>query len=269
MIDLHCHILPEVDDGPANLDFSLALGRAAAAAGIQVIVATPHIRSDFPLDPESVAERAGRLSEEVDAAGIPLRILSGGEVAASSLGTLSDSVLEQVALGSSSCVLVECPGGEDSGFERSVAALRDRGFVALLAHPERSRMFQVDYRRLKRLIEAGALCSVTASSVAGLFGRDARRLALRLLRDDLVHDVASDAHDHVHRSIDLRGVLEHAEGEIPGLSAQITWLTDAAPRAILADQALPPRPVRAPSRLSRWYRFATGSPRSVAPGVDC
>jgi len=260
MIDLHCHILPGVDDGPVNMDFSLAMARAAVSVGTETVVATPHIRSDYDLDPDGIDGRVEELADALRAAGIPLSVLAGGEVAAAKAHELDDSTLTKLCLGSSSCILIETPLSRDSlGFEESVAELRARGFVVLLAHPERSPIFQRDPERIRALVHGGALCSVTASSLPGLSGRTARRLALRLIREGLVHNVTSDAHDHLHRPpLGLRRVLEDADHDVPGLGGQASWLTTDVPRALLADEELPPRPSRAPGP-PRWYRFPARS----------
>ena len=92
-----------------------------------------------------------------------------------------------------------------------------RGFKPLLAHPERCPIFQHDPDRLQRLVNSGVLCSITAASMAGGFGTTVRRFTLELLHDGLVHDVASDAHDHLHRPPDLLAGFESAETEIPGI----------------------------------------------------
>src|SRR3954470_17794308 len=80
VIDLHCHILPGLDDGPANMDFSLAMARAAVEANIQIAVATPHVRADYEgITPERIAETAGRLNARIEADGLPLRVIPAGE----------------------------------------------------------------------------------------------------------------------------------------------------------------------------------------------
>jgi protein-tyrosine phosphatase len=86
------------------------------------------------------------------------------------------------------------------------------------------------------------LCSITTGALRGDFGQLVRRFTIELLREGLVHDVASDAHDHLHRPPGLQGALENVEAELPGIAAQLEWLTNLAPAAILEGQPLPPRP---------------------------
>src|SRR5262249_19183230 len=107
---------------------------------------------------------------------------------------------------------------------------------------ERSPLFQREPERLARCVEAGMLCSVTAGSLRGDFCERARRFSLEILSEGLVHDLASDAHDHHSRTPSLAGATEPAEAELPGVSAQAEWLTSAAPAAILAGKPPPPPP---------------------------
>jgi len=112
----------------------------------------------------------------------------------------------------------------------------------VLAHPERSPLFQQEPERLARLVDAGLLCSLTAGSISGTFGSPVRRFSIELLREGLVHDLSSDAHDQRARPPGIGAALATAEDELPGISAQSEWLTELVPAAILAGEALPPRP---------------------------
>ncbi len=258
MIDLHCHILPQLDDGPVNLDFSLAMASAATAAGTDTLVATPHVRSDHRFEPGIIGAQVDLLNAAIGAAAIPLRVLAGAEIAAEKVGELDDVALNDLCLGSGGHALLESPYSTAGGasFDGAVSELQRRGFVPLLAHPERAPIFQQEPSRLEQLVHNGALCSITAGSLAGRFGRTPQRFALRLVRERLVHDIASDAHDHLHRPPALNDALTQAGAEAGSLSMQWAWLTEEAPRAILAGQALPPRPVAAASHPRRWHRLA-------------
>jgi protein-tyrosine phosphatase len=109
MIDLHCHILPGLDDGPATLEESVALARAARQVGIDMIVATPHIRADHPFDPAEIGMRAGELEQALAGEEIELRIVAGAEVAISKVRDLSDEILPTLCLGPGPYMLVESP----------------------------------------------------------------------------------------------------------------------------------------------------------------
>ncbi len=259
MIDLHCHILPGLDDGPVNFDFSVAMARSAAEAGIQVMVATPHIRADYDVDPDALEDMVSRLNEAVEGEGVQLLVLAGGEVSLQKASELDDEVLRKVCLGDSDYLLVESPyRSSDIDIEGILRDVQSRGFKPLLAHPERCPIFQHDPDRLQRLVNSGVLCSITAASMAGGFGTTVRRFTLEILHDGLVHDVASDAHDHLHRPPDLLAGFESAEAEIPGICDQASWFTVTSPVAILAGRSLPPRPDPPPRPpTSRWRRLTS------------
>lgn len=260
MIDLHCHILPGLDDGPADAETSLAMARAAQADGIQTIAATPHIRGDHPVSITELAGRRTALNDALSDAGIAVRVVGGGELALSRLPELDDQELAEICLGDGNYVLVEAPYTPVADLvEGGVFSLQARGFRPLLAHPERSPAFLGDRPRLAELVRRGVLCSVTAASLSGRFGRQVRHFACAMFREGLVHNVASDAHDPVRRAPGLSAGLEAIEQAVPGAGAQRDWLTREVPASILAGEDAPPRP-QPPDRrrrpLGRWFERA-------------
>ena len=243
MIDLHSHILPGLDDGPRTLRGSLELARAAVAAATRTILATPHINADESIDAARVEAGLEVLRPALAGAEIPLEVLPGGEIAIWRLPDLDDDALRALALGGGPYLLVESPFSPVIGeFEPLVLDLLARGHRVLLAHPERCPAFQRDTARLERLVEAGVLVQVTAGSMAGAFGSTARGVTASLLRQGLVHVVASDAHDAVRRPPGQTSGFAALERELPGLAGQRTWLTEEVPRAILDGGPLPERP---------------------------
>jgi protein-tyrosine phosphatase len=254
VIDLHNHILPGLDDGPEALEGSLALARAAVAAGVRTIVATPHIDHIYEVSPGAVGAEVEALSAELAREGIGLELAAGGEVSLSRLNELDEEDRAAVQLGAGPFLMLEAPYVTGLDFDLQAYRLRLQGQEVLLAHPERSPLFQREPDRLARLVDAGVLCSMSAGSIAGEFGRRVRAFAVRLLGDGLVHNISSDAHDHRRRPPDVRSRLQRAERALPGLSAQTPWLTEEAPAAILAGEELPPRPPAA-RRRRRGLRF--------------
>jgi protein-tyrosine phosphatase len=257
VIDLHCHILPGLDDGPANLDFSLAMARAAVDAGTQLIVATPHIRADFNVDPSEIEPRVDLFNERLQRERLPLRVLPGAEIGWAGATDLDDTQLARLSLGSGKRVLLESPYGKKPvDIEGIIATLAGRGFQAVLAHPERCPLFQRDIERLRKIVAGGALCSITAGSMMGRFGQSVRAFTVEMLRDGLVHDVASDAHDHLHRPPGLLGGFGEIEEELPGIASAASWFTVTAPVAILAGNEMPARPnLSAPAKPSGFRRL--------------
>jgi protein-tyrosine phosphatase len=247
MIDLHAHILPALDDGPPSMEAAIEMAHVATAAGTRAIATTCHVNHLSGLGPAEIEAGREAFARRLTEEGVELELLAGGEVAPERLPDLDDATLQGLALGGGPYVLVECPfwpiGG---GMELMVADLQGRGFGVLLAHPERSPSFQRDPARLGALVAHGALAQVTTGSFAGDFGQTPRRAAVTMLQQGLVHVVASDAHDSVHRAPDLRAVGGALD------DAQLEWMTQDAPAAIVAGRALPDRPPLPRSR--KWAK---------------
>lgn len=243
MIDLHCHLLPGVDDGPPTAEDAVALAQAFVATGTTTVVATPHVSWEYPdTTADAIASAVAEVRELLAAHGVPLTVHAGAEVAATRAFDLPDEELRALRLGDAAeaYLLLEAPlAGPAPGFETSVRALRERGHERLLlAHPERVQAFHREPDLVRRLVDAGAVTSVTASAFTGRFGREVQRFARHLLADGLVHSVASDAHSLARRPPGIDGPLRAA-----GLDADlIAWLGQDAPAAILAGRDLPPAP---------------------------
>ena len=251
-IDLHAHILPGVDDGPEALEGSLALARAAVAAGTDLMVATPHVNESRFIEPGAIPAAVEALAGHLADAGIDLELQAGAEIALPRVLDLDDEDLRALALGHSRCVLLESPFAPAGTFEVLIHEVLARGHPVLLAHPERCPAFQREPARLAALVEAGVHVQITAGALTGRFGTRVREVALRLLRDGLVHVVASDAHDDVRRPPGLTAGLAAAEAEIPGLAMRRRWLSEAAPAALLTDTPVP-EPTPLPP-LRGWRR---------------
>lgn len=253
MIDLHTHVLPGIDDGPADLAGSLRMARVAHEAGTEVLVATPHVSHTWAqTSAAGVAEAVARLQPELDAKGIGVRVVAGAEVALTRGVDLPDSELAALRLGGGEWLLAECPLSPSAvGFENLLFALQARGHRILLAHPERSALMQKDPAILARLVAAGMLTSITAGTLLGKFGRTAHAFALDLLEEGLVHNVASDAHDADRRTPHIRDGLAAADEQLPGVLDLAGWFTEDVPRALLEGAPVPPQPAPSPRRPRR------------------
>jgi len=260
VIDLHCHILPGIDDGPRTMEGSVALASAAFAGGTRTIVATPHVSCAWPdNDAATIAQGVRAVNQALREADIAVEVLAGAEVALSRVGDLKLGELEALRLGGGPWLLAECPlTVEAPGFEHGLATLQNQGHRILLAHPERCPAIQRDPQRLAALVERGMLTSVTASAFTGSFGRTVQRFAFELLHCGLIHDIASDAHDAVRRPPALAAELVKA-----GLGDHAARMTREIPEAILRGTELPaPHPValnssarsRQAARLQRAVR---------------
>jgi protein-tyrosine phosphatase len=245
VIDLHCHVLPGLDDGPRTMDESLALLEAQAAAGVRAVVATTHVDRRYPgVTPQVIAAGVRDVSAAAARAGIDVAVIPGAEVALTRATNMDDAQLRALRLGDGPWLLLEPPHAvaAPSTVEHAVGALLERGQRVVLAHPERSPAFLREPAVVRRLVARGALCSVTAGAVSGSFGRTIRRFALELLDAGLVHDLASDAHGGMASR--PPGLREHLAGT--GHEALADWLCDEVPRAIVTGGDLPARPRVAP-----------------------
>lgn len=251
MIDLHCHVIPGVDDGPATIEESLVLCRAAVAAGTTRIVATPHVNWSYPsLDADAVHAGVAAVNDALQDASIELEVEIGAEIALSRVEDLPDGEIALLRLGEGPYSLIECPhqGGAPAAIRELLLRFAGRGHSVLLAHPERCPVFQSDPRLLPALTQTGMLCCITARALTGDFGSRARGYAWELMAAGLVHAIASDAHDALGRPPDLAAALDRA-----GLNdAEIEYFAFSAPEAIIngAPVPRPPQVGRQPSR--RW-----------------
>jgi protein-tyrosine phosphatase len=243
VIDLHAHILPGLDDGPPNLDASAEMAAAAVANGLEVMAATSHVNRGFGLHAADMEAARSEVVERLEADGIPLEVVQGGEVSLSRLPDLDEEELPRLTLGGGRWLLLECPLSPGAPImDEAVASLRTRGYEVLLAHPERSPGFMRGPDTLERLLGMGALAQVTSGSFSGEFGDTVRRAAFAMLERGLVHIISSDAHSAGHRPPDLRRALAAFEKRYDDAEEQFEWMAVAAPRALLAGDAPPPRP---------------------------
>ncbi|HEV3077231.1 MAG TPA: CpsB/CapC family capsule biosynthesis tyrosine phosphatase [Thermoanaerobaculia bacterium] len=243
MIDLHCHILPGIDDGPQSLEQAVEMCRLAAAAGCEALVATPHQRKSdwWNCDRAALAALRRRLQEAV---GPAPRILAGGEIRvdprllAEMLALGEDDAHGPLPLAGSRYLLLEF--GSDAGLPEAadlVHELSVAGWRPVLAHPEFIHWMARDTAVVAHLVSLGALAQVTAMSLTGDFGRRAQADACRLVEMGLVHFVASDAHDVTRRPPGLRRAWDAIAARW-GEEAARELLADN-PRAVMADRPLP------------------------------
>ncbi|MGH2978480.1 MAG: tyrosine-protein phosphatase [Solirubrobacterales bacterium] len=239
MIDLHCHILPALDDGARDLGDSIEMARQAAAHGIEIVAATPHIRPTYPdVVIDELEERVAQLNTELARREVAVRVVTGGEVAEPMLDRLDEEAMRKVSLGGQGWILLEPrPGPLSDHLEQGVEELTRRGFRSLVAHPERH--VSEDFReRLEALVAAGALIQVTASKIAD---GPATPVMLELAELGLVHVVATDAHSsRGGRPLRLLDGLARLR-EIPRVAPYADWTVRDGPAAILAgEDVMPP-----------------------------
>lgn len=237
MIDLHCHLLPGVDDGARTLDDALELARASVDDGIRAAVLTPHV---YPGVFDNRLSDLWPVYEEfrqaLAAAAIPLDIYLGGEV---HLHPDIFQMLEQHELPmigrwqGELLMLMEFPDGLiPVGADAACRMFAQKGVRWLIAHPERNKAVMRNPAVIKPFVDAGCLLQLTAASVIGAFGRVAGQAAHYLLSHGLAHMVASDAHNMTHRPPRMQQAREYLTGRFGvGMAHR---LTEETPGLILS-----------------------------------
>lgn len=204
MIDLHSHLLPGIDDGAPDLATALALAKIAVKDGITHMVCTPHIhpgRYDNTIG--SIQKALTELHQGLADHQINLVISAAAEVRFGMelmVAVKQNSIPFLGVWQSQPVLLLEFPHGEiPFGAERLTAWLLQQGIKPLIAHPERNKGLLRAPEKLKPFLEQGCLLQVTAGAVAGRFGEAVQELAHKLLKEDRVTILASDAHNIEHR----------------------------------------------------------------------
>lgn len=204
MIDLHCHLLPGVDDGAEDLERAFALARIAVADGIELSVLTPHVHQGrYDNDRASIQTRVAAFQAALDDAGIALRVRGGGEV------RIGPEVMEMLAadavpfigqIGGDRVMLLEFPHSHiPAGADRFVRWLVSQRVRPLIAHPERNKDVMAQPARINPFVDMGCLLQVTAGSLVGQFGAAAQAASETFLDNDMVFALATDAHDATRR----------------------------------------------------------------------
>jgi protein-tyrosine phosphatase len=243
VIDIHSHILAEVDDGPKSWDVSREMCRLSADDGVEHIIATPHANERYFYDREYLEKAAQHLRELV---GEPPKIGLGCDFHLS-YENLQDAFKNpsRYTINQTKYLLVELSNfSVPPQIGDSLMRLGDMGLVPILTHPERNPILQKSPQRVLEWVEMGVVVQVTASAFTGSWGEATRRSALWLLERDAVHVMASDCHDVKHRTPGLSAGRD-AVAEIAGEDVA-NALVDDNPRAVVNSQALPyfPKPVR-------------------------
>lgn len=239
MYDLHCHLLPGIDDGPETLAEGLAMARLAVAEGIEKAIVTPHLHVGRWDNDRAVIEAAvAAYRRELTGAGIALEVGFAAEVRCDYdiLPLIeADRVPFLGTLDGERVLLLELPHSHvPLGSDKLVAWMRAHGIRPMLAHPERNKDIMRDLGKLEPFVLAGCLLQLTADAVAGGFGAEARQCAQEILARGWATVMASDAHDSKARPPRLRKGLA-AAAKIVGEPAARA-LVDDIPRRIVEDE---------------------------------
>ena len=242
MIDIHSHILPEIDDGARSMDEAVKMAALAFADGIEQMVCTPHLFNGISKDPgpAEIEDRVGALQHAIGPGG--LKVLPGSEV------RMTASLFKHVqaelltTLNRKTYMLVELPTPSVPRRAREwFRKLKRQGVNPILVHPERNRVIQRSPGMVADFISDGVLIQVTAMSVAGQFGFEAKTCVDKLLRHNCVHFLASDTHRPEKRPPVLSRGRESAAAIIGKEAARI--LVEDNPLAVVNGLPIVPHPI--------------------------
>lgn len=256
-VDLHCHILPEMDDGACSWDAALAMARMAVADGITTLVVTPHQLGGFSANRgDAIRRQTDRLQQMLDDRGIDLTVLPGADV------RIEPGMIAKIRKGDvltladrGRHVLLELPHEVYLPLDRLLGELKRAGLTGILSHPERNQGILARPGLVPSLVQAGCLIQITAASLLGGFGSRSRSLAEMLVKQGLVHFVSTDAHNTKSRP----PLLSEAYDCVAALTSRATadqWFCHN-PAAVADGQTVSSRnrSIATPARKS-WFRWS-------------
>jgi protein-tyrosine phosphatase len=232
MIDIHCHILPGLDDGARTMDEALSMARMAAADGIRTLVASSHITPGvYDNSPDRIVSAAAAFDDRLKDEGIPIRIVPGADVRMTP--EMLDGGDRHLCINRDTpYLLFEFPHDLiPPGSDRLIGALRDRGLVPVITHPERNIALQRQPEKLEPFIKLGCLVQLTAMSLTGGFGPRAQAVAERFMKEGWVDVIATDAHDTVKRPPILSRAVRRAE-ELVGVESARAMVFETPERIV-------------------------------------
>jgi protein-tyrosine phosphatase len=213
MIDIHCHILAGIDDGAQNDNDSLEMARLAVQEGIRAIIATPHHKNGRYNNPkENILEKVAVINKKLVQEKIDLKILPGQETAIYGEMIEDYDKGQIMTLNDTNYVFVELPSDHVPRYtEKMLFDLQLKGLIPVIVHPERNREIHERPELLHKLVEKGSLAQLTAGSICGRFGKKIKSFSEQLVEANLVHFIASDAHNITSRAFHLGQAYDHIE----------------------------------------------------------
>src|SRR5436190_587660 len=258
MVDIHSHILPEIDDGSHSLDESIEMCRASADDGVSVMVATPHAHDGVHRthDPDFLLKKVEELNQLLG--GKP-KIVLGCEL------RFTHEIVKQLCetrsaptIAGGPYALIEFPHAVvPPGSEHPLFELMSNKIIPIIAHPERNIMLMAEPARFYELVSAGALGQMDTGSITGQFGRKVQQAARVMLENGLIHFIASDCHNNRNRLPGMSGAVA-LTAEIVGEEYAHAIAQDN-PAAVVEGRPIPTRPTATiPQKKRRWLFFGRG-----------
>ncbi len=235
MIDLHNHIIFDVDDGSESLEQSMRMIRSAKEAGFSELCFTPHYMEDgYRTERNILEQKFFQIKDCIDRENIGVKLYLGEEIFI--FPNLVDKLDEVICINDTRYILIEFPLFEELGYiEDVIYKLLSYGKVPIIAHPERYYSSAKDFDFVLKLIQKVALLQMNMNSIIGHYGKDARNIAIKLLKNDLVHIIGSDAHTTATYNCTNQSI---AEMKKIISEAKLNELMEINPRKILNDEEI-------------------------------
>jgi protein-tyrosine phosphatase len=208
MVDIHCHILPSLDDGPDSPEISIGMADMAVEDGVTHIICTPHANDRWPYEPEVIRRRRDELQSHYEGR-ITFGIGCDFHLSFENLQSIREFPT-RYTLNQKNYLLVEFADFSiPASLDQSLHELQLAGITPIITHPERNPLIRTNPERLFKWLRQGCVAQVTAQSIAGKFGRTAQEAAERWLDAGVFHFIASDAHNVSSRPLRLKQTYEH------------------------------------------------------------
>lgn len=247
MVDIHCHILPGIDDGSPNLETSVGMCKTAREDGVTHVVGTPHLSDEYEFSWEVNQAKRDELQK---AAGAKPQLLLGCDFHLNDINLdLLKASPDQFLIAQQNHLLVENSNYSlPPQLEAMFFNLRCRGIIPVLTHPERNPLWQRKPDLLKRLSQQDCVIQITAGSITGRFGKLSQKFCMEWMRQGIVHVVASDAHNTESRPLKLKHAFQIVAKEVDPDMADLLFVHN--PTAIIeGNQVFPPQP----PKKRRWF----------------
>ncbi len=233
MVDLHCHLLPEIDDGSKSMETSLRLAKEATENGVTHALLTPHhMNGRYVNHKQDVIRRTQEFQEQLKAHNIPLTVFPGQEVRIN--GQLLEALDEDDILFADTgnrYLMLEFPDDDVPNYtSRMIFDLQQRGITPVIVHPERNAKIMAKPDLLYQLLKKGCLSQITASSYVGTFGKKVEKFSRQLIEAGQGYVFASDAHDLPRRKYEMRQAFDKLQHEF---SSELTQQYQNNARSII------------------------------------
>ena len=255
MVDLHCHLLPGIDDGSRNMEISLCLASEAAENGVTHALLTPHhMNGHYVNHKQDVIQRTEEFQEQLRKNDIPLTVFPGQEVRIN--GHLLDALDKDDILFADTgnrYLMLEFPDDDVPYYtNQMIFDLQQRGITPIIVHPERNTKIMAEPDLIYQLLEKGCLSQITASSYVGTFGKKVENFSQQLIEAGQGYIFASDAHDLPGRKYEMRQAFEKLSQEFGG---ELVEQYQNNARSIINDANVPLNEMRTIKKKKRFWLF--------------